>query len=258
MVRVTFSIIIFLILLLPPYLNASEKSPGKYATKIAEYKKTWMLLATELNVPEGTDELKIQTINTPEDSTYVGVMAKTTFSAKLSIVLKVLRDIASYKNAYLGLDEVSFENIVPNSFDIHWKFSGPMGTHTVYETTQTVSEITKTKGILTYNLKKSEDVLDANGFIFLQEKDGATKYLSVDFFNAKWGMAGTFFKNKIWETTFENTKKTTLTMKTEAEKTNGKSSGKVSENFVGLDEREKQKTFESLEADIFDAGKGSP
>jgi hypothetical protein len=247
--------------------NASEKvdpwdhaKKSHYSKKIEELYSRWSEPERNLNVTENSSQLDLQSIRTDGDKTYVGILAKTLVKSTINDVIKVLRDVGAYQKIYPDLDEVSFKVDPPNDYEIHWKFSGPMGTHTIYDTIQSVERLGPSKAALIYQLKKSDDVLETDGFIFLQEAVGTTKYLSVDFFNAKWGVAGTFFKDKIWETTFDNTKKATLAIKTLAEKLNRTSEPdeKVSVNYFGLDDREKQKTFEVRANEFFDTNKSDP
>jgi hypothetical protein len=232
--------------------------PGIYADKIRELSDRWIKPETDLNHSLPLSEMKIQSIKTTGDKTYVGILAKALIKAKLENVLSVLKNIDAYKKIYPGLDEISFVGGQDDKTDIHWKFSGPMGTHTVYNTIQRVIEVTPNKALLVYRLKDSKDVRETDGFIFLQESNGLTKYLSVDFFNANWGLAGTFFEDTIWKTSFDNTQKASLAIKSEAEKlSNPKETEaqKVSVSFIGLDDRAKQKTFENLASEIFSGDK---
>jgi hypothetical protein len=265
------SLFIFIVSVIQPLQNESlfasdqvsrwpNLKEGRYTEKIETLLNRWKSSKVHIHVSEKQNQLLLQTIPTLKDSTYLGIMAKTTIGSKLANVVKILIDVGGYKSIYPDLDEVSFKKVEAADFEIHWKFSGPMGSHTVYDTLQRVSEFDKSKGDLVYQLKKSDDVLDSDGFILLEEKDGLTKYISVDFFNAKWGIAGSLFKGKIWETTFDSTKKATLAIKSQAEKiqnSNDSHPEKVLVNYVGLDDREKQKTFENLEPEIFDEGKDS-
>lgn len=244
-----------------PQLSSEQLKPGRYVKKIEEFEHHWAQPEVRLNVSEKESDLNLQSIKTPDDSTYVGILAKTQVKSKLVDLLNVLKDVSVYTSIYPGLDEIKFTNPKANEYQIHWKFSGPMGSHIVYDTIQNIVEINPRKATLTYHLQKSDDVLETDGFIFLEEVGPTVKYLSVDFFNAKWGIAGTFFKNKIWGSTYENTEKATLAIKSKAEMLTGpnaKSFEKVSVNYFGLDDREKQKTFENLESDIFDVGKENP
>jgi hypothetical protein len=196
----------------------SEAKDGHYTKKIAELYDQWSRSQNNLNVTEKSDHLSLEGIRTEGDKTYVGILAKTFVKSSINDLIKVLQEIGAYQKIYPDLDEVSFKADPSNDFEIHWAFSGPMGTHTIYDTVQRVQRVGPSRGALIYQLKKSDDVIETDGLIFLQESGKNSKYLSVDFFNAKWGIAGSFFKNKIWETTFDNTQKATLAIKSRSKR----------------------------------------
>ena len=238
--------------------SESSIHSGKYFQTIQEWTERWKNPGSDLKPSLNPNEMIIQSIRTIGDKTYIGLLAKTLINAKLADVLSVLQNIDQYKKIYPGLDEISFVPAQNDQFDIHWKFSGPMGTHTVYNTIQKITKLGAFKAFLIYHLKNSKDVLETDGFVFLQETNGKTEYVSVDFFNAKWGLAATFFEETIWKTSFDNTQKATLAIKNEAEKISKPGEAatqKVSVNFIGLADRAKQKTFENLAAEIFSADK---
>ena len=236
----------------------SAVHPGKYYNKLREWTELWKDPNAKLNPLVDSNQMKIQSIQTINDKTYVGLLAKTLINAKLADVLTVLQKIENYKMIYPGLDGIGFTQAQDDSFDIHWKFSGPLGTHTVYDTTQKITKLSPSKALLVYHLKNSKDVLETDGLVFLEENNGKVEYVSVDFFNAKWGMAATFFEETIWKTSFDNTQKATLAIKTEAEKISNPGetvSPKVIVSFIGLVDRAKQKTFENLASEIFSTDK---
>ncbi len=244
------------------YAHAMESSElwkgtktGRYSLALEKLFDKWSVDRSRLHFDSKISEVKLSAIPSPDDGTYVGIEAVTSISASLDQTIKVLSDIKNYKAIYPDLELI--EEIQSQNIDhvIHWKFGGPLGTHTVYDTVQRIRQIGKDKAALIYRLSKSEEVLDADGVIFLEEHEGITKYLSIDFFNAKWGIAGTLFKNKIWSTACENTGKATVNIRGAAEsskKITGHDSEKVLVNCGAMENRKTQEGFEKLSANIFD------
>jgi hypothetical protein len=232
---------------------------GKYSVEAAKFYEIWVTGKKHLKGEYFPTEINMTGIQTPGDDTYVGIMAKTQISADLPHMLAILKNIKEYVSIYPDLDKVDLlKNEVSKIFtdqQIYWKFSGPLGTHTIYETIQRVIKIDDKRAALIYQLTKSDDVLDSDGFVFLEEDaKGKTKYLSVDFFNAKWGIAGTFFKDKIWSTTCENTSKATkaLMQKAQISQLPGASAEKVLMKCPDMANRKTLEAFEKISSNILD------
>ncbi len=232
------------------WVNAKD---GKYTKLMQTTYDHWLTSAQKIKNPLG-NELLLSVVPTEGNKTYIGIIGQMTIQSSLQEVLQVLRKVDEYQKIYVDLEKVTLTNTAGADQCIDWNFKGPMGTHTQYQTVQRIDSLNK-KAALIYQLKKSAEVLENDGFILLEETALGVHFFSVDFLNAKWGFFGKMFKNQIWNTTCENTVKALTAIKKLAEDKNPKKiKSEIGKDFDcgKIKNRKEQKSFENLVVEILD------
>ncbi len=263
--------------LLSPSALAFEKTElwknaisDRYSKQLEELSQNW----SSIKFLNPDQFLTVQPIPTADDATYVGILSQIIIEAPLKEVRAVLADTSNYVHIYQDLDKVETKATTKDDNLIAWVFSGPLGTKTKYTTVQHLGTLTPQKSFLFYQLKESPDVTVADGAMFLEEKDGKTKFMSVDFFNAHWGTIGSMFKTEIWRETCYSTAKFAFALKKMSElKTlkgeellkkiaakseNGYDPKVVSSYCEKMRDRKNYKAFEKLVDEIVDVSKSVP
>ncbi len=242
----------------------------RYSKQLEELSQNW----SSIKFLNPDKFMTVQPIPTAEDATYVGILSQINIDAPLKEVRAVLADISNYVHIYQGLDKVETKATTKDDSVIYWVFSGPLGTKTKYTTVQHLGSLTPQKGFLFYQLKESPDVTVADGAMFLEEKEGKTKFMSIDFFNAHWGTIGSLFKTEIWRETCYSTAKFAFALKKMSElkalkgeelfkkiaakSENGYDPKLVSSYCEKMRDRKNYKAFERLVDEIVDGDKGVP
>ncbi|MGZ3698944.1 MAG: hypothetical protein ACXWP5_12495, partial [Bdellovibrionota bacterium] len=113
-------------------------------------------------------------------------------------ILALLRDESQFAEIYPELYRAAIPHRDPTSDVVDWIYRGPMGIKTRYTTRQEAKMVTPERGFFLYSLEDSPDVLVASGAILVERQGEITRFISIDFFNAKWGFLAKLFRERLW------------------------------------------------------------
>lgn len=254
----------FLILCISLRAMAFDVIPGKHKAVIDRVYRDWAVGRKNIRGAGLPMPLQLGAIPTEGDDTYLGIWAKTEIHAGQEDVLKILKDVSNYRYIYPDAKKITVIQDDKNGTVIDWAFGGPFGITTHYETVQSTKKFDPVRGGQIYGLKKIGKVTASDGLTFLQEVEGTSYYVSVDFFNASWGGLAKLFATKIWKETCDSTAKTTFLIKAMSERlkkgqapkkieltgANGYDSEKISRICSEMADRKSHKGFDDQISDI--------
>lgn len=212
----------------PPKYTTDAKITGAvespYTPFIIKMIKTWPAenpadLASDKNL------VQLQCFETQGNDLYIGAEQIMTIHAPLSRVEAVLDDFKGYPALFDGLLKVEVKEQDGNRFLTYWEQSIPIPlvpnvkNHMFY----VIDKPDPRKKIYRYQLKQSNHLKFNDGFILLEEKGpNLTHYVEFDFWDADWGIAKTFGKDRIWRDNIEGLYQSDLAIKLKAESPDSK------------------------------------
>ncbi len=182
------------------------------------------LLETEIGKPPTgealTAPISLQCWETPGNDLYIGVEQRLSIHASLAQTEAVLDDFDHYKDLFPGYKDVHVQSRKADRLEIAWEQIVPVFfvPNVKYVMLYQVDTHDPTRVTYRYQLKTRGDLKVSDGFILIsKQSDTLTSYVEDDFFDAEWGAAKVFGRDRIWGDTLEGIAESDLAVKLKAE-----------------------------------------
>ncbi len=190
-----------------------------YAVPLARILKQW-----SQNPPSvwfgPAEPIAVRALETPHNSTYIGLAEFEEIHAPLSRVAGILEDYGNYPKLFDDLVRVEVRGRQGKQFVVFTQQGIPVP-FVPDETNEMVYQIDSTnsgqKSYL-YALRKSNHLKFNDGFILLtQVSENTTAYFELDFWDADWGFIKSFGDSRIWAGSIRALAQADLAIKLRAE-----------------------------------------
>lgn len=239
--------IFFLILLFSDILLAKDESIVKsiYTLLINDLSETQLSKYAE-KISNPNDKISLKCLETQEGQYYIGLAHSLTINSPAKEVASIIETFNQYPVVFEGIEDakimkkmdleniiVEFENkspafFIPNiRYQMEYKII-PTHTGKIYKYHLS-------------NLLPQKDILFSDGVMFLEEKNGVTRFYEIDFFNANWGLAEKIAGSRIWHDSIKELVISDFELKLKAENLNMTVSEKKNKikNLIDDDQIEK-------------------
>jgi hypothetical protein len=171
---------------------AVEKFDGPeslYANKLAQVLKRWPEVSARAH---GTVPVELTCVATAEQDNYVGMLQRTTIHADISVVERILDDVAHYKDLFPGIEDV---HILPgsrigNRYVTVWEQRVPVFfvPNLSFELDYLIDRSIPGRSVYRYKLRRSSELIASDGMVVLEASGHqATQFTEYDFFHARTG-----------------------------------------------------------------------
>lgn len=152
---------------------------------------------------------------------FMGFEQHLIISAPLDGVAQVLDRMDNYAELFPGYESVKFISRERNRWLTHWEqeIPIPLVPNIHFEMEYVVSKVSPMVRLYRYQLHSGESLKSSDGAVILQSLGGGkTLFSEWDFYDAHWGIASSFGRDRIWRENAKGILLSTLAVKMKAEK----------------------------------------
>ena len=168
----------------------------------------------------GASPIDLRCWTTPGRDLYIGLEQRMHIQAPLKTVAGILDDFSLYKDLFPGFSEIHLLSREGKKSFSYWEQPIPLPfvPNVKYEMIYLTEDVGEEGRLYRYQLRKSNTLTASDGFIWIAaDKNGGTRFVEYDFFDAKWGAAKVFGPRKLWLDAIEGMAQSDVAIKLKAE-----------------------------------------
>jgi hypothetical protein len=192
---------------------------SQYSDRLTQLIKNWPTKRSAL-MGQQKAPIEFKCLETQGNDLYIGIEQVMNVSAPLDRVIKIVDDIDSYKDIFPQFKDVKIESKDSNLLVTFWEqiVPFPLVPNIKYRMLYLSNRVSPKRYVYRYQLKEPGEIKTSDGVIILEELGPAsTRYTEYDFYDANWGIATVFGKNRIWHDNAEGMLLSDLAFRIKAE-----------------------------------------
>lgn len=201
----------------PASLGGVKSSRTEVIDSLAAH---WPPAGLSREIAPDDQPVRLRAWSTPGDDYYMGLEQAMVVDAGMDRVEAVLDDFGHYQDLFPDYKDIHVVSRKANRFRVYWEQKVPLFfiPNVKYEMFYELDKSLPDRRVYRYQLARPGQLRHSDGLIVLERRGTAsTFYFEIDFFDADWGPAKVFGKDRLWKETVDGLVFSDVAVKLKAE-----------------------------------------